>query len=403
MLYKRTRLFVHFNLTNFFQILKNFLLNKKNFPEHLKDFLKTKNLVLTSLGRTALYEIIKIIIKKKNKNTFFIAPYTIPAVIHSIIYAGGKIKYIDINKITGLIDEESLEKKINGDSAGVIITHLYSNKKNIENFISRFNKKIYIIEDAAINFGAKIDNKYLGTLTDFGFFSFAMVKNLNTFTGGAIYIKDDEIFKNINFNLKLKKFPKSKSLNLLFTAIFIKLFFNNYSYQLMHYFLKYVYLKKIKLILKKIYPVLFHKLENKIPEVYNYDFNWLMNDVGIYNLKKVNREIKERIDKAKLFYLNIKDDVAIKSDCFNGENALLEFPIILKNISNKEAHSKLMTAGYDVRHTWYINNVKEQNNFKDIDFKDTNIVEEKILCLPIHKNINQRDIIKISSIINTFY
>lgn len=170
MLNKRTRLFVHFNIINFFQILKNFLLNKRNFLEHLKDFLKTKNLVLTSLGRTALYEIIKIIIKKKNKNTFFIAPYTIPAVIHSIIYAGGKIKYIDINKATGLIDEESLEKKIDEDSAGVIITHLYSNKKNIENFISRFNKKIYIIEDAAINFGAKIDNKYLGTLADFGFF-----------------------------------------------------------------------------------------------------------------------------------------------------------------------------------------------------------------------------------------
>ena len=94
-------------------------------------------------------------------------------------------------------------------------------------------------------------------MADFGFFSFAMVKNLNTFMGGAIYIKDDEIFKNINFDLKLKKFPKSKFLNLLFTAIFIKLFFNNYSYQLMHYFLKYIYLKKNKLILKKILKILF--------------------------------------------------------------------------------------------------------------------------------------------------
>ena len=72
MLNKRTRLFVHFNVTNFFQILKNFLLNKKNFLEYLKEFLKTKNLVLTSLGRTALYEIIKIIIKKKIKKLFLL-------------------------------------------------------------------------------------------------------------------------------------------------------------------------------------------------------------------------------------------------------------------------------------------------------------------------------------------
>ena len=78
-----------------------------------------------------------------------------------------------------MINEDELEK-IDNDSAGVIITHLYSNKKDIENFIRRFDKKIYIIEDAAINFGAKINNKFLGTLGDFGFFSFAMVKNLNT-------------------------------------------------------------------------------------------------------------------------------------------------------------------------------------------------------------------------------
>ena len=61
-----------------------------------------------------------------------------------------------------MIDEDELEK-IDNDSAGVIITHLYSNKRDIENFIKRFNEKIYIIEDAAINFGAKINNKFLGT------------------------------------------------------------------------------------------------------------------------------------------------------------------------------------------------------------------------------------------------
>ena len=397
---KRTRLFVNFNLINFFQILKNIFLNRKHFLKYLKDFLNTQNLVLTSLGRTSLYQIVKLIINKKNKNTFFIAPFTIPAVIHAIIYAGGKIEFIDINKNTGLIDEDELEKKIDNDSAGVIITHLYSNKRDIENFIKRFNKKIYIIEDAAINFGAKINNKFLGTLGDFGFFSFAMVKNLNTFTGGAIYIKDKELFENINLNLKLKKFPIFKIFNLLFTAIFIKLFFNNYSYQVMHYFLKFIYLKKIGFILKKIYPVLYHRLENQIPNIYLHDFNWVMNDVGIYNLKKVSREIEERISKAKLYSSTIKDEVAFKANCLSGENALLEFPIILKNLSNKRAHDKLMSAGYDIRHTWYINNVKNQTSAND--FKDTQIIEEKILCLPLHKNIDSSHIIKISAIINTF-
>ena len=167
---------------NFF-ILLTFFLRKKNFQNELQNYLGTNNISLTSLGRSALYEIIKIIIKKKNKRIFFIAPYTIPAVIHAIKYAGGEVVYIDLDKSTGLIDEDKLETKIDKNSAGVIITHLYSSSIHIEKFLERFKDKISIIEDAAINFGAKSNDKYLGTLADYGFFSFNIVKNLNTLNG----------------------------------------------------------------------------------------------------------------------------------------------------------------------------------------------------------------------------
>ena len=402
MLNKRTRLFVHFNITNFFQILKSILIKNKSFLDYLKNFLQVDNLILTSYGRTALFEIIKIVISIKNKKTFLISPYTIPAVIHAIIYAGGKVTYIDIDHKTGLIDENKLAKKIDEDSAGVIITHLYSNKNDIKNFINKFDKKIYIIEDAAINFGAMIDDRFLGTLGDFGFFSFAMVKNLNTFTGGAIYIKDKDLFKEYIEKRKTKKFPITTSLNLLLTAILIKISFNNFSYQFTHYFLKFVYFKKINFVLKKIYPILFHQLEKKIPTNYYYDFNWIMNDIAIYNLNNIKKKIDERIDKANLYKKILNDNIVIKTNCLNRENALLEFPVILKNINNNEAHNRLMMNGYDIRHTWYINNIKYSENLNINDFKESHLIAEKILCLPLHENISSTDIRKISSIINTF-
>ena len=142
---KRTRLFINFNLINFFQIIKVLISNKKNFPKYLKDFLKTENIALTSYGRSGLYEIIKIIIENSNKKNFFISPYTIPAVIHAIKYAGGEVSYIDIDKKTGLIDIIKLERKIDSNSAAVLITHLYSQKEYIKNFISKFKNKITII------------------------------------------------------------------------------------------------------------------------------------------------------------------------------------------------------------------------------------------------------------------
>lgn len=401
MFYKRTRLFVHFNLINFFQILKSFFTYNKDFSEHLKKFLNVKNLVLTSYGRTALYDIIKIIISKNNKKIFFIAPYTIPEVIHAITYAGGKVSYIDIDHTTGLINEDELEKNIDENTAGVIITHLYSENNSIKNFINKFKNKIFIIEDAAINLGAKAENSFLGTLGDFGFFSFALVKNLNTFTGGAIYIKDNNIFNEYMSKRKVKNFPFSKTINLLLTALFIKFFFNNFTYQITHYFLQFVYSRNIEFVLKKIYPVLFHRLEEKIPEIYSYDFNWYLNDVGIYNLKKIQTDLEERIAKGRLYKELINNNVAIKTNCLFGDNAILEFTIILKTTSNLKAHSKLMQEGYDVRHTWYINNMKSNKYLNKDDFKDTCLIDEKILCLPLHKNISNLDIKRISNIINT--
>ncbi len=399
---KRTRLFINFKIINFFQILKGFFKRKKNFPEYLKKYLKTENISLTSYGRAGLYEIVKVIIENSSKKIFLISPYTIPAVIHAVKYAGGEVSYVDIDQKTGLIDINKLEKKINSYTAGVIITHLYSHNEDIKNFILKFKNKITIIEDAAINFGAKINNQYLGTLADFGFFSFAMVKNLNTFTGGAIYIKDNETFKRYISKKNLKKYPTSKTINLIITAIIIKLFFNNFSYQISHFFLKLVYKNKISFILKRIYPVLYHNFQDEIPELYFHDFNWIMNDVAIYNLKKIEKDFNERVRKAKIYFQEIDDNVALKTNCFNGENCLLEYTIILKKTSSEILHKRLMESGYDIRHTWYINNVKNLENYKKEDFEQTFNLESKVLCLPIHKNISDVDIKKISSIINKY-
>ena len=86
------------------------------------------------------------------------------------------------------------------------------------------------------------------------------------------------------------------------------------------------------------------------------------------------------------------------NESLKGENVDLDQE--LKKVTNQIAHDKLMTEGYDIRHTWYINNVKSHVNTNINDFKDTNLIEKKIFCLPLHENIKTSDIKKISSIIN---
>ena len=82
------------------------------------------------------------------------------------------------------------------------------------------------------------------------------------------------------------------------------------------------------------------------------------------------------------------------------ENVFLEFPILLKKNSSKSISLKLYEKGYDIRHTWYLDNsrskVKKGKNF----FSNCAIAQKYILCLPTHNNIFEGDIKEISDIIN---
>lgn len=64
---KRTRLYVNFNLVDLLKILKNYIKKNKNFTDYLRKFLEIKNLSLTSYGRVALYDLIRLIISNTKK------------------------------------------------------------------------------------------------------------------------------------------------------------------------------------------------------------------------------------------------------------------------------------------------------------------------------------------------
>ena len=174
---KKTRININTSFKIYIKVFLSFIFNtgkknKKHFEKLIRNYFFTDNILLTSQGRVAAFNIFKVILSEKKKE-ILISPYTLTEVINSIIYAGGKPVYVEINLKNGLPLENDLNKKINENTAGLVITHLYSNKEDILNFHKKYNGKIKIIEDVAINFGAKIDeHKFLGTLFDYGFYSF---------------------------------------------------------------------------------------------------------------------------------------------------------------------------------------------------------------------------------------
>ena len=405
---KKTRININLNfliylrtIINYFFLYKEKYFNK--FNNKLKIILRKKNLLVTSQGRVAAYNIFKILINNK-KNEIIIAPYTLTEVINAIIYAGGKPVYVDINIKTGLPNEKDLKKKISKKTAAVVITHLYSNENDILNFSKKFSKKIKIIEDAAINFGAYIKNrKYLGTLFNYGFFSFGVMKNLCTFNGGALYVKNSKELKKIKINLnKNINYPIAASIKLISLCLLIDILYNKIIFNLFtYYLLKLFKITNIKYFEKIIYPGLYPTFKNKIPLHYNYHFNKYFSIAGIMNLETIEKKKQEKIANAKIYEKHIDNELKINKFHNYNNNAFLEYPILLKKKNNKDVSKLLLGEGYDIRHTWYVNNLKYQKlNHKVNSYRNCEYLKNQILTLPTNNYFKENDIIKICNFIN---
>ena len=384
-----------------------FKINRKNiFLQKIKLILKTKNIILTGQGRSALFYILKNIISKKKKE-IIIAPYTLPEVIFCIKYSGGIPIFVDINIHTGLLNLKNLKKKINSKTAGIIITHLYSDLKEykrLKKFIK--NKNCYVIEDSAINFGAEYNNNFIGKDSDFVFFSFNLIKNLNLFYGGMIYARNNQKFLKIQKSLEnLNKFPYQEFIKQFLLGITIyllnkKLVYNFLSKYLFIWFEK----KKINYFLKKIYPGKYSKRKNKTPINYSYDFPYYAARLGLEQLKDFKFQNKSRVKVAREYYKKLFKIDGVIVPKINSKfitSVFLEYPIIIKNNKKVELYKFLLSRGIYLRNHWYIDGSKYLKT--KIQFKNADYLENNILCLPTNNKMSMQYISLICKEIKNFF
>tara|TARA_B100000989_G_scaffold212698_1_gene161576 strand:- start:3130 stop:4344 length:1215 start_codon:yes stop_codon:yes gene_type:complete len=400
---KKSRIYINTNFKIYFNLFYNFIFNvdlSKKLLNELKNYFKKENLLLTSQGRSAAYEIFKTIING-DKNEIILSPLTLPAVVNSIIYAGGKPIFVDLCLKTGLPNIDNVKHLINKKTAGILITHLYSNEIHLNNFINVFDGVVKIVEDTAINLGSKKSNgDFLGLLCDFGFFSFGLMKNVNSFNGGLIYAKSNEDFSNIKKSMEHNvKFPNIRFLKILLLSMFIDIIYNKFIYYIITINVdKILRLLNINFFEKIIYPGLYPNLDTIKPSYYNYNYCNIFAYSGLYNLNNVNIIRDKRQKKVELYEKYLDNKFLINEFQNYNINAFLELPIFIKNSNSIKISKILFENGYDIRHTWYPNcNIFFNYNGS---FENCDNLQKKILCLPTNDNFYEEDIKKISKIIN---
>ena len=167
----------------------------------IKKLIKSKFVSLTH-SCTAALEISAILINLKKDDEVIMPSYGFSSVPNAIVLRGAKPVFADVDSKTLNITLNAIKNKITKRTKAIYVIHYAGNSCEIDK-ISKFAKKnkIFLIEDAAHAFMAKLKNKFLGTYGDIGVFSFHETKNLVAGQAGCISINNSKFTKRCNYIL----------------------------------------------------------------------------------------------------------------------------------------------------------------------------------------------------------
>lgn len=128
--------------------------------------------------------------------------FTFPATYNAIRTAGLKPVFADVNPLTGLIDVDSIEKCVTGNTVAVMPVHLYGALCDMPGIHKMVDSRFSIIEDACQAIGA-YHNRYgygVGEYSDAAVLSFYRSKNIGFNEGGAVLTSSEELYLDVQKN-----------------------------------------------------------------------------------------------------------------------------------------------------------------------------------------------------------
>ena len=118
--------------------------------------------------------------------------YTFASTADAFVMRGAKLVFVDIRPDTMNIDERLIEAAITDKTKAIAVVHYAGVSCEMDTIMDIANKyNLIVIEDAAQGMMSSYKGQALGTIGDFGCFSFHETKNYSMGEGGALLLKDD--------------------------------------------------------------------------------------------------------------------------------------------------------------------------------------------------------------------
>lgn len=166
----------------------------KRCTEWFKENCNINNLLLTTSCTHSL-ELAALLSELKEGDEVLVPSYTFVSTADAILLRGAKPVFVDIDERTFNMDVNSIEEKITPKTKAIFPVH-YAGVACDMDEIMKIAKKynLIVVEDAAQGVLAYYKDRPLGTIGDYGCFSFHETKNYVMGEGGAIIVKDNDKF-----------------------------------------------------------------------------------------------------------------------------------------------------------------------------------------------------------------
>jgi len=156
-----------------------------------ENFHTPKSLLTTSC--THALEMAAILADIKPGDEVISPSFTFVSTVNAFVLRGAKIIFIDVRPDTMNIDERLIEAAITKKTKAIIAVHYAGVSCEMDEIVKIAKRhKLFVIEDAAQGVMSKYKSKALGTIGDFGTYSFHETKNYSMGEGGALLIKSEK-------------------------------------------------------------------------------------------------------------------------------------------------------------------------------------------------------------------
>lgn len=163
----------------------------KKCNEKLEEITGTKKALITTSGTSAL-EMASLLADIKPGDEVIMPSYTFVSTANAFVLRGAKIVFTDIRPDTMNIDEKLIEEAITEKTKAIVPVHYGGVSCEMDTICDiAKHHNLVVIEDAAQGVMSYYKGMALGTIGDFGCYSFHETKNYSMGEGGAVLINVD--------------------------------------------------------------------------------------------------------------------------------------------------------------------------------------------------------------------